>query len=200
MLEEYLNGLVAPANLPLSLLKFDLNINTNKQVLLGWKTTNEVNTKGFLIEKSFDGELFQTIATVKAIGKDEKNINVYSFTDFQSYQNVNFNSTAYYRLKIIDYDGMLSYSNVLSSKQEDSKLSFKVLTNPAHNDLTIVHENSIKDLEIKIYSVDAKLLLEKKGEKNGVIYVINISSLKSGNYIITFGNSSSLSTAQFIKQ
>ena len=31
MLEEYLNGLVAPANLPLSLLKFDLNINTNKQ-------------------------------------------------------------------------------------------------------------------------------------------------------------------------
>ena len=200
MLEEYLNGLVAPANLPLSLLKFDLNINTNKQVLLGWKTTNEVNTKGFLIEKSFDGELFQTIATVKAIGKDEKNINVYSFTDFQSYQNVNFNSTAYYRLEIIDYDGMLSYSNVLSSKQEDSKLSFKVLTNPAHNDLTIVHENSIKDLEIKIYSVDAKLLLEKKGEKNGVIDVINISSLKSGNYIITFGNSSSLSTAQFIKQ
>jgi len=65
--------LVAPTNLPFTLIKYDIRINSHNQVVINWMNTNEVNTKEFVIEKRFYGETFQAIGTEKAIGKEENN-------------------------------------------------------------------------------------------------------------------------------
>jgi photosystem II stability/assembly factor-like uncharacterized protein len=75
-------------------------------VTLLWKTSTEVNNKGFDIErKSFDGE-FKTIGFVEGNGTTT-NITSYSFTD-KDVANGNYN----YRLHQMDYDGTSKYYNV----------------------------------------------------------------------------------------
>ena len=198
MLEEYLNGLVATANLPLSLIRFTAIVNAQKQVQLDWTTVNEINTATFFVEKSYDGDGFVTISTLKALGNVGAEKNNYSFTD--DYASQSKSGTAYYRLKILDNDGKVTYSNVLVSKQGMVKKSFWLLTNPAHNILKVEHESANKGAEIKIYTLDAKLILVKQVAQNSNKEEIDISSLNSGNYIITFGTSVDYSTCQFIKQ
>ncbi len=197
MLEEYLNGLVAPINLPVTLLHFNATLNVQKQLVLNWTTANEINTQSFVIEKSYDGENFICMGTVNADGNNNKENKTYSYVDNQS---SNFKGILFYRLKIIDNNGEISYSNVLSFRQDINQRNFRVVTNPVHNILSVVHESVDKVVEIKIFQFDGKLLLVKPVSVNTLKEEIDISSLKPGNYIITFGTLIDYATRQFIKQ
>ncbi len=68
-------------------------------VLLEWGTTNEMNNGFFTIEKSMDGQRFETLVTVsatKAVGTGEQN---YTLTDKQPF------AAGYYRISQTDKDG-----------------------------------------------------------------------------------------------
>jgi len=197
MLEEYLNGLVAPVNLPVRLIQFATDFNPQKQVILKWVTANEVNTASFVVEKSSDGETFVGIGAVTAIGNTSVDNNTYSFTDKQINS---IEGATFYRLKMVDNNGTVSYSNVLSLKQTVQEKSFRILANPVHNTLTVVHDAANKGVELRVFSEDAKLLFVKQVQQNSVKEVIDITTLKLGNYFITFGNTQSYSTVKFIKQ
>ncbi len=197
MLEEYLNGLVVPVNLPLRLVHFNAEYTAQKQVFFKWITANEINTASFIVEKSNDGEAFIEISSVMAVGNNGIGNHSYSAIDKQP----NYVSgTTFYRLKIIDNDGTISYSNVLSLKNVVKENSFRVVSNPVHNTLTVVHETANKDEELKVFSEDGKLVFIKKVPQHSEKEVLDISDLKSGNYILTFGNALNYSTIKFIKQ
>ncbi len=86
-----------------------------KEVLLEWGTTNEMNNSFYTIEKSRDGQRFETLTNVsanKAIGSNELN---YSFPDRQPF-NLN-----YYRISQTDKDGQVNLYNTIVVKMNNNQ-------------------------------------------------------------------------------
>src|SRR5204862_3127439 len=94
--------------LPLVLAEFTGTINSNNSVSLEWKTSSELNSKEFDVERSVDGVNFEAISIVPAAGNSTVTIN-YSHRDEDHPQK----SVLYYRLKLLDIDGRYEYSKVL---------------------------------------------------------------------------------------
>lgn len=82
------------------------------KVTLKWSTQNEINLKGFEIERSFDEKSnFKKIDFIKA-SSEEKDKKEYEFEDKSVFKSTD--RTFYYRLKIVDNDESSSYSKVIS--------------------------------------------------------------------------------------
>ncbi len=79
------------------------------EVNLNWTTASELNNLGFEVERKIENEEWRTIGFIKGKGTTSE-INSYSFNDDLFEVN---NSTLYYRLKQIDFDGSFEYSQVV---------------------------------------------------------------------------------------
>ncbi|MCU0321225.1 MAG: hypothetical protein MUE72_02345 [Chitinophagaceae bacterium] len=78
----------------------------NQSVKVDWQATQEINVARYEIEKSNDAQFYYSVGKVN-INENKS----YSFTDNNpSY----FNKPIYYRIKIVDNDGSVKYSNVLT--------------------------------------------------------------------------------------
>ncbi len=94
----------------------------NGDILLQWQTLSETNNHEFEIQKSFDAEYFNSIASVP--GSGNSNIPVeYSFLDENSETGI-----TYYRIRQIDFDGKESYSKVLSVINENPAPGIEINT------------------------------------------------------------------------
>lgn len=92
--------------LPVELIEFTVEISEGTPVLT-WKTATELNNYGFYIEKSDDGNKFETIDFVKGVGTSSVVIS-YRYEDRSEVTGF------FYRLKQVDYDGQYEYSPVIS--------------------------------------------------------------------------------------
>ncbi|PJF33793.1 MAG: hypothetical protein CUN57_01220, partial [Phototrophicales bacterium] len=105
--------------LPIDLVRFVASKRDGGQVSLEWTTASEINNDYFTIERSFDGRNFESIGQVKGAGNSFEEIN-YSFVD-ESIAGISSNRIVYYRLKQTDYDGVFTYSDVISVELGESK-------------------------------------------------------------------------------
>jgi hypothetical protein len=86
------------------------------KALLKWSTASEKNFSYFSIEKSEDGTNFIEIGAVNGRG-NSSDMSTYEFEDRQ------FNSNSYYRLKMTDADGSYKYSSLsFLSKDEYARI------------------------------------------------------------------------------
>lgn len=116
--------------LPVSLLSFTAHKEGFGRARLKWATASEKNNKGFDIEKSKDGILFEKIGFVPGKGNSQTVVN-YQTTDHA------FNAPAYYRLKQTDNDGTIDYSKIVYLEQL-APVTFKVFPNPVQQQVNIV--------------------------------------------------------------
>lgn len=154
------------AVLPVELKSFTSSKKENN-VLLNWSVANEVNLAGYEIEKSLDGRNFESIKYVKAT-----NIATYSFID------INVNTSAYYRLKMIDNNGKYSYSKtiVVTSRNE---ITANLYPNPANNE--VVLNNLTGNNNISIINSLGQVVVQKSNVSASTIN-IDISALANGFY------------------
>ncbi|MFY7963930.1 MAG: hypothetical protein ACOVO1_03445, partial [Chitinophagaceae bacterium] len=105
------NGALLPTK-----LKYFIAKSENKNVLLQWESSLEINSKEFVVERSIDGKKFDKLATVEAKGIASD----YHFTD----NNLPKVNVIYYRLRMVDKDGSFTYSEVrlLNFKSENTNL------------------------------------------------------------------------------
>lgn len=94
--------------LPIELISFIGNQNDGVNEL-SWITASEFNNDYFSIERSYPNTGWEGIAKVK--GKNQSNLSSYLYYDSTYNDNV---SIVYYRLKQVDFDGTISYSNIIS--------------------------------------------------------------------------------------
>jgi len=94
------------AFLPVELTSFTATRYNNNMVSLEWETETEINSHYFEVERSADGQHFETIGTMPA-KVNSNTISRYAMTDVQPYRGQN-----YYRLKMIDLDGSYEFSDV----------------------------------------------------------------------------------------
>jgi hypothetical protein len=165
------------AVLPVELLKFTATTEGSKNYLT-WATASETNNKGFDIERSRDGATFQSIGTVKAIGKAGN----YIFTDATP-----VNGTNYYRLRQIDFDGTETYSKVVSVANKGGK-SLKVYPTLVSNGfLTVDTEGG----DYAIYNIVGQQVQSGQTSQR-----LDVSALAKGTYILKVGTEQ----AKFVKQ
>jgi hypothetical protein len=89
-------------------LEFFRGKSENDKVILEWKSREETSVKEFIIErKSLNSEYIQ-LASIQPKG----NNSYYSYIDETAFKSLG--SIYYYRLKIVDYNGAVSYSNEIS--------------------------------------------------------------------------------------
>jgi PQQ-dependent dehydrogenase (s-GDH family) len=172
--------------LPLQLLTFTGSLQSNSDVLLNWKTENEINTSHFIIERSLDGSNFASIGRVAAIGNSNNTTNSYVFTDNDAANQQSL--LLYYRLRMVDADGRFTYSSVITIRFADiTATSASVFPNPARNEATL-SVSSASDMKIQWQLLDntGRILINKNVMlKDGVNNItINLSHFSSGTYFI----------------
>ncbi|MBC7874001.1 MAG: T9SS type A sorting domain-containing protein [Ferruginibacter sp.] len=161
--------------LPLDLLAFNYVLENNS-VRLKWKTTSEVNTDRFEVERSTDGLNFSNIGTVRSTGTSNSPKD-YNLVDASP------GAMNYYRLKQIDRYNKFSYSTILNVKFKGD--------NPLTVQPTIVVADQLRvniGLQqreigiIQVYDLSGRALIGLTGSSG--YNEINVSNISAGIYII----------------
>lgn len=144
---------------------------------LSWKTALEENTVSFTIERSSDGRQFMVLGTLPAAGKPS----TYAYMDVATPA-----GTQYYRLRVTDRDGAVSYSHIIAVAR-NGKSAAQLYPNPAGNTVVIEvkgtagHTIQVTDLSGRIVKTIAVL---QPGDSS---LSVDISDLVSGIYFVKVG-------------
>jgi hypothetical protein len=164
----------------------------NGSIVTQWQTVTEYNTAQFVIEKSSDGQSFTPIGTVAAVGNSTILQN-YAYTDYQPFEGAN-----YYRLKIIDLNGDRSFSNVVLVKNT-TPLYSQISPNPAKNKLQIVIPLVNNNAILQIFSMEGKLVFEKKYVTvNAINEWIDLHQYSDGMYQVKYTSKDKTITQKLI--
>ncbi len=170
--------------LPLRLLSFKGSLQDNATALLQWETAQEINTDFFAIERSTDSRNFTSIGRVTA--NDNGNVkNRYTFTD-NTLTDLPA-SVVYYRLRMVDQDGAVSYSNVIAISLSSITRDILVSPNPAANETKlIIHSRTAGNAQWKMHDNTGRVVMQ--GTENLVrgnnVINISLTSLPSGVYYL----------------
>ena len=186
----YANSFLAKS----ALLSFR-GVEKNKKVELQWELLNENKLSSVIIEKSGASSSFKAIGEV-AVGNNIK----FNFTD-----NETLSGTALYRLKLINLNGKIEYSNILAFRNNDqSSSSFKVYPSVIQNSATI----NVKSVttgtavfELVDYSgrlIHRQNVAVQEGHNN--IQLNSMGSIISGNYLAVLKIDDIAYTQKIIKQ
>jgi hypothetical protein len=165
--------------LPVSLSKFTA-IGEANSVKLNWTTETEQNSSHFDVQHSMNAKDFTSIAMVKA------QINSTSARQYFSVHPSPSMGVNYYRLRMVDIDGNMKYSKIISVKMNVS-ISLNVFPNPAFDKLIISYNSSGTSGEtFELYSADGRLL------KTMAVFIspgintieVNTANLSNGFYRI----------------
>lgn len=115
-----------------------------KSIELTWKVSDGVNFEKFEIEKSSNAKSFERLGKVNYDQKE-----AYSFLDNNPYNGIN-----YYRLRLLDFDGKINFSNIISVEYSEGS-EYLILENPAKGQMVSVKTNVV-DPKIKVYDLLGK--------------------------------------------
>ena len=157
---------------------FNLSVVNTKNVKLDWSTVNENVPSKYVVERSYDGKAFTEMADVKS---QNKSVNIYRFDDTDPKM-----GRAYYRIKHIEADGKISYSEIKKSvlyiNGGDQIMAYP---NPVGNQL-FVELLDVENTEgvIEVYNAQGSLMATQKFTKEQTRFEVNTSRLPVGNYIL----------------
>lgn len=160
------------APLPIELTKFDVTKNAENQVVIDWKTASESNSSHFEVEKSNDGQDFESIASIKS-QRNSSTLQTYNFVDKNPAQGIN-----YYRLRSVDLDGRFEYSLIKSVTIEKLSKFVQIYPNPAKDEVNIKVSNTDENVVVKIFDQLGRVVQEF----NLATPTINVSGLPNGVY------------------
>ncbi|MDQ3190805.1 MAG: T9SS type A sorting domain-containing protein, partial [Bacteroidota bacterium] len=110
--------------LPIELLSFT-GKKADKENHLFWATESEINNDFFNVERSVDAEKFILLGKIKAAGTSHVTTD-YRFIDKKPIDGIN-----YYRLKQTDFDGTVSYSEIIPLENRSKQIVYNIYPNPS---------------------------------------------------------------------
>ncbi len=165
--------------LPIELLSFKAKLK-NSVVELHWQTATEINNDYFVIERSVDGKVWESMDTIKGAGNSSNVLN-YANNDDNP-----LSGTSYYRLKQVDFDKNFSYSDIAVVNFEGFKI-IDLFPNPSDGNFNIVIQSSVEaSVDLKIYNAIGQILKsETKQVSKGVNHIQNHFEGPTGKYFIS---------------
>ena len=182
--------------LPVTLLSFNAHKENNTN-LVQWITDKEINCKEFILERSDDGQVFETINTQTA--RNAWGEQTYTYPD-GNYSGI----ASYYRLAMVDIDGHLTHSKtirVVNSSETDYTL--RISPNPVTKELVLSTAFQVSgSVVIKIIGTDGRLMkttAESVSKGFSTIRVNHLEKLKQGLYFIEVIQNENHRNSKFIK-
>ncbi|MEO6328523.1 MAG: T9SS type A sorting domain-containing protein [Ginsengibacter sp.] len=190
-----LDGIFTP--LPINLSEFTVKLSA-ADALLNWTTLTEINTKDFTIERSYDGQHFESIGNVPASNTSASKHN-YSFTDADVA--TSGKTILYYRIISYDKDGKSETTNVIFVKLKGSNnWNVSLLSNPVHSYANVLLNGVTGNLQLSVRDLNGRTLYKDARQNiNGQIN-IPVTHLKPGMYILVAEMDNERKAVKFVKQ
>lgn len=166
--------------LPVNFTSFSGSSEKNQNKLY-WTVQNEINNKGYFIERMQKGEnSFSNIGFVAAYGDgNSSSSNTYQFVD----NKIDLASDlCQYRLKQTDKDGQYKYSSIVLLSRKPSIKLVEYISNDKNNLLIRMNNITGESLQIRIFDVSGRIFIRENSA--ATTQTINISSLSSGVYYV----------------
>lgn len=185
ILQPYSIGSVVPVTgLELTARRTDA-----QTVLLSWKTLQEINNKGFHIERKLENEnSFATVGylATAAIGGNSSLPLLYQKND-----NNSFAGKTYYRIRQEDIDGTISYSPIRMVEGIGATVlvNVKVWPIPATGPVSVLANGLATTDHLQVFDMNGKLV-QQQTIQNNVPVVLN--KLVSGTYVIKLAGNKEL--------
>ncbi len=185
------------STLPVRLLSFTASYR-NQHTQLNWSSDNEVNFEKYIVERSSNGSDYSSVGEKIPLGGAAKNS--YELND--DLNSVN-GSTFYYRLKMLDKDGVFKYSSILLIKKDAKALSgISVSPNPVRSGTNTVRFSAPSNavIDIRVVDISGKLVLQQQNkvyEGNNSISINQLDKLPPGIYVLQMLNEGNVSVAKF---
>lgn len=168
--------------LDLELANFSVQKEAQTSVL-NWATTREKEVSNFVIERSLDGINFNAIGEVQAMGTTNATSH-YEWVDEMPATAIN-----YYRLKIVENDGLIQYSKIRAVAFDHESMAVQVQPNPFREGLTINLE-AVEQQVVDLIVVNAlgQLVYNQKyvlGVGRNLLEIEDTNYWAAGCYIVT---------------
>lgn len=172
------------APLPLDLLDFTVRLHQQDAALLEWTATGNTQTKvRYEVERSYDGRTFQYLGTIHATAMSGRQN--YRYIDEKLAKGYNF-----YRLKIMDEDGSMMYSQVrmVIYKKENAVVWYP---NPASRFiyLELYQDEPGGTMDISVFNVVSgieRLKFNQKLVSGQNKIAVDVSTLSDGTYFMRY--------------
>jgi ELWxxDGT repeat protein len=188
-----LDGSFSP--LPIKLGDFTVTLKASDG-LLQWSTLQEVNTKDFTVQRSFDGQHFENIGVVPALGTTYTK-HSYSFNDAGIANKGK--DVVYYRLRTSDKDGKIDQTNIILLKLISAKWDVRLLANPVQDHPKLLLSGVRGKVQLSIRDLNGKMVYTNSIQNaNGQFSLL--TNLQKGMYILTVETNNEQKVLKFIKQ
>jgi hypothetical protein len=185
--DNFSNGGSAAA-LPVKLDNFEAS-KDGSSIRLSWSTLEESNVARYEIQKSLDGVKFQTTGTVLAESK-----RTYSYVDVQPAAANNF-----YRLKIVDMDGAVRISHIVSVKSKVNA-SIEVYPNPVRDRVVVQHPKAMNGTILQVVNLSGQVMKTLQLAANAVATPLDMTGMNNGTYYIVFRSGTESFSLRITKQ
>jgi len=183
--------LLKQAALPVELLSFYVTLTDEKQALLSWITSSEVNSDHFIVERSQNGRDFTRIGSQNAAGNSN------SSRRYEAIDPAPFRGISYYRIVAYDQDGSFSYSLIRSITFDALPSHFQVFPNPLVQTTQLFYDTDLnEELRLELYNLNGQLVLTKFLDRSSG--EIDLSMLAASAYIYKAIGSSFMKTGRIV--
>jgi hypothetical protein len=184
--------------LPADLLSFDAMLTKNKEAALTWTVSTESNARGYELQRSKDGGLFEKAGFLAA--RNQQGQQTYHFIDREPLY-----GKSYYRLRMVDNDGRSKTSATRAI--ENTQLALQLLSvapNPVQSSLQVrLYAPGRTKAEIKVINAGGQTVLRKMYDMQEGYYLdqVDAGSLAPGNYFLQVSTAGSKPVLRpFVKQ
>jgi hypothetical protein len=165
--------------LPLRAIRFEAKATSDRTVLLDWELEAEETLSHSEIEYSVDGRDFNMIGVEPS--HKEKNLVTPGYSHLHlKPANVNF-----YRIRLVDINGQVTYSPVRAINFDNADADFAVFPNPTAGPLTIISRNLDKypeGVNFQVIDNSGKVLLYDRVAADNLN--IDLSKMPAGAYFV----------------
>jgi hypothetical protein len=186
--------------LPVTGLTFNVR-SADDHIKLSWSTLTEVNSKEFLVQRSIDGNPFETIATLPASG-NSNTPRQYAQNDF-TVMNYPGNTVASYRVYQVDMDGRGKYSEIKSIKLPGRKNELVLLYNPVNQQAILKYNSAIKaKASIRVLDQAGRIIIVKEVSlvAGNNQMRLNTSALAKGIYKVELISANDVQRVRMMKE
>jgi len=163
-------------------------------VVLEWATASETNSRNFVIERSFDGRLFEAVGSLEAAGTSNQLLH-YHFTDPSPQE-----GTLYYRLKQVDLDGSFQYSEVIAVEVALPALFVRLFPNPFGRQLQL-HTEGQGDMHFRLTTLTGQVVYQQQWHQQASRHAtLNLPPLPAGLYFWQLQHESGVRGGKLVRE
>ncbi|RDV15744.1 T9SS C-terminal target domain-containing protein [Pontibacter diazotrophicus] len=179
--------------LPVELARFTAKV-SGPVVDLQWLTASEMQNDYFSVERSSDGQAFESIGRVAGHGTTAIGA-AYKFADNHPLAGI-----SYYRLKQVDEDGSHAYSAVVAVTRAAGLKVAKVYPTITTDKLQVSVEQTGVMHQVLVLDMLGKQWLLEALDNTALHHTIDVSNLRGGSYVLVLlDEQGQRQTTRFIK-